>query len=245
LAAQQTFQRDIGEAPSILAYPDGALPLPVSSDDAVMLAVSGNPDVVAAVSTSDAAQEAVEDASGASLPTVSVQGALQRQYAAGALPQREDIASVVVQMRIPLYAGGLLSSQYRQAVDTASARNLDLEATRQKVTADARNAWSSWMSAKAAISAAQIEANANAVAQEGVEHARASSERTELDVLNAAQAALQSKFNLLQAQHDELVSRYTLLSAIGRLTAKSLQLPVTIYDPDDHLKAVQHHFYWQ
>jgi hypothetical protein len=36
-----------------------------------------------------------------------------------------------------------------------------------------------------------------------------------------------------------------LLSAIGRLTAKSLQLPVAIYDPDDHLNAVKHHFYWQ
>ncbi len=58
--------------------------------------------------------------------------------------------------------------------------------------------------------------------------------RTVLDELNARQELLDARVGLLRSRHDAAVSGYSLLVAIGRLTAQSLQLPVEIYDATDH-----------
>jgi len=52
-----------------------------------------------------------------------------------------------------------------------------------------------------------------------------------LDSLTAEQNLLLAEVNLVGAQHDALVDSFTLLSAVGRMTARDLTLPVAIYDP--------------
>jgi outer membrane protein len=44
---------------------------------------------------------------------------------------------------------------------------------------------------------------------------------------------------LIIAQHDRVVASYSLLSAVGRLSAQELRLPVTVYDPMVHYQQVR------
>ena len=41
------------------------------------------------------------------------------------------------------------------------------------------------------------------------------------------------------AQHDKVVASYGLLSAVGRLSAQTLGLPVPIYDPVVHYQQIR------
>jgi outer membrane protein len=45
--------------------------------------------------------------------------------------------------------------------------------------------------------------------------------------------------SLIVAQHDRIVASYSLLSAVGRLSAQTLSLPAPFYDPMVHYQAVR------
>jgi len=64
-------------------------------------------------------------------------------------------------------------------------------------------------------------------------------QRTTLDVLNAEQALVNARVSLIIAQHDRVVASYSLLSAVGRLSAQELHLPVAVYDPMIHYQQVR------
>jgi outer membrane protein len=64
-------------------------------------------------------------------------------------------------------------------------------------------------------------------------------QRTTLDVLNAQQSLVNARVSLIFAQHDGVVASYNLLSAVGRLSAQALGLPVPIYDPAVHYSQVR------
>jgi outer membrane protein len=57
--------------------------------------------------------------------------------------------------------------------------------------------------------------------------------------LNAEQALVNARQSLIVAQHDRVVASYGLLSAVGRLSAQILALPVPIYDPLIHYQQVR------
>jgi outer membrane protein len=58
-------------------------------------------------------------------------------------------------------------------------------------------------------------------------------------VLDAQQDLLQARVSLVNAQYQRVVGAYTVLSAYGRLDAKTLGLAVSVYDPAEHLNAVR------
>jgi outer membrane protein len=64
-------------------------------------------------------------------------------------------------------------------------------------------------------------------------------QRTTLDVLNAQQALLKSRVDLVTAQRDRVVGSYAVLAAIGDLSARTLALEVDRYDPSVHYEQVK------
>ena len=77
---------------------------------------------------------------------------------------------------------------------------------------------------------------ANEVALNGVRQEALVGSRTTLDVLNAEQELLNAQVSLVQARHDVQVSYYGVLAGIGRLTARTLALPVEYYDEETILQ---------
>jgi outer membrane protein len=64
-------------------------------------------------------------------------------------------------------------------------------------------------------------------------------QRTTLDVLNAEQALVSARVSLIVAEHDRVVASYSLVSAVGRVSAEEQHLTVTIYDPMVHYQQVR------
>ena len=80
---------------------------------------------------------------------------------------------------------------------------------------------------------------ANEVALAGVREEAKVGQRTTLDVLNAQQALLSARTQLVRAEHDQVVFSYSLLSTIGRLNVPTLGLAVAEYDPSRPLRPGQ------
>ncbi len=63
-----------------------------------------------------------------------------------------------------------------------------------------------------------------------------------MDVLDAEQELLDSRDNLIRAERNEYVAGFALLGAVGRLNAKTLDLPVELYHPEKNYKGVRWQF---
>jgi outer membrane protein/adhesin transport system outer membrane protein len=145
--------------------------------------------------------------------------------------QHIDTGSVAAQITWPLFTGGLASSQVREAKQTANQNLIAIEDAKRVARQTAISAWQQLVTAKANIVALTAQVEAAQVGAEGTRQQALVGTATVLDSLTAQVQLLQAQVNLVGAQHDALVDSFTLLSAVGRMTARDLTLPVTIYDP--------------
>ena len=106
---------------------------------------------------------------------------------------------------------------------------------RQNVVAQ----WGNNQASVGVVRAARASVAANEVALAGVREEAKVGQRTTLDVLNAQQALLNARVQLVTAEHDQVVYSYALLSAVGRLNVPALGLAVEEYDPRVHFDQVK------
>ena len=233
------YERDIGTAPGKLAPPNGVPELPTSRDEATSLALNANPDVISAQFAQQAAEDNVRVVRGQLLPTVTLNASIQRTKETTNPGLQVDDMAITGQVSMPLYEGGAIYSQSRQATQTVAQRRSQVDNARVVANQLAAQSWEQLVSIRAQIVSLQSQIKANEIALEGVQQEASVGSRTVLDILNAEQILFQSRVNLVTAQHDEVVAEFSLASALGRLTAKQLNLPVTYYDPDVNFEAVR------
>ena len=233
--ARAAYERVIGRPPSSLKTPDERPVLPPSLEDAISLATAQSPGILQAMSNEQAARYSVRTAEGALLPTVTARAAVQRsesvQFFGDLLGFTQDTREVVVNVAVPLYAGGGRYSDIRRAKQTRSQRMLEIRQAERLAQERARVAWDNYRAARGQIISSEAQVRANEIALDGVRQEAAVGSRTTLDVLDAEQELLDSRVSLVRAQRDEQVAAYTLLSAMGQLTANGLGLEVETYDP--------------
>jgi outer membrane protein len=234
------YQRDIGTMPGFLLAPTGTIGLPASKDEATAAASTDNPDVQTAQYSRASAEDNVKVVRSQLLPNLSLQASVARANDTQFERLRYNDESVTAQLNVPLYEAGSVYSDTRAAKQTVGVRAGQLEQARRQAIEAASSAWEQLKEASANVASFQTQIKANELALQGVQQESAVGERTVLDVLNAEQALFQSRVSLVQAQHDEMLAKYTLAAAVGTLTARSLGLPVQYYDPAAHLAAVRH-----
>ena len=137
-------------------------------------------------------------------------------------------------MQIPIYEGGLIYSQVREAKQTASQRRLQVVDVRRQVREQVSDAWNLLKAAEAVIVSSKTQVEANRLALEGVRQEALVGSRTTLDVLDAEQTFVDSQVLLATAERDRIVSAYQLIASVGRMTARDLQLNVTYYDAEQN-----------
>ena len=237
--SRAAYERDIGQPPGKLAPPSGVPELPTSRDEVTALAADTNPDVISAQFAQQAAEDNIRVVRGQLLPTISLNASAQRlSETQGAGKVIEDF-SLTGQLSMPLYEGGAIYSQSRQASQTAAQRRSQVDNARVTAVQLGAQAWEQLVSDRAQITSEQSQIKANEIALDGVQQEASVGSRTVLDILNAEQILFQSRVNLVTSQHDEVVAEFALASALGRLTAKQLNLPVVFYDPQEHFDAVR------
>jgi outer membrane protein len=240
MTTQANYRRLIGVEPLNLtpAAPVDRLS-PNNLNAAIAVGAAENPSVTAALYGVDVAQLQVKIAEGALWPTLALQGSVQQQNYPNILQPNLFLGTVVLNLTVPLYQGGAEYSAIRLDKETVGQQRLNVDQVRDQTRANVVQAWGQLQAAKAQIEAAMRQNDAAERALEGVRNEAQAGQRTTLDVLNAEQALVNARVALIVAQHDRVVASYSLLSAVGRLSAEELRLPVSIYDPSVHYRQIR------
>lgn len=214
--------------------------LPHSLPRAITIGLSEHPVVVAALHAADAAALQVKIAEGALYPTVTVNGSVEKDWNFQGTPGLRVFNGMVYgQVTVPIYTGGAVDAQVRQAKESYSQARLQVDVQRDAVRANIVTSWGLLQAAKAAISSNEAAVKAAEIALEGVREEARVGQRTTLDVLNAQQTLLNARVSLVSAQRDRVVASYVVMAAIGRLEANNLHLNVVAYDPTVHFDQVK------
>jgi len=235
------FVHAVGHPPGRLVLPSERPVLPVSRDEALALAATNNPNVIAASFAEAAARDNIDVVRGQLLPQISIVGDLNRSFSPSVTQRtaRQDTASVVAQMTMPLYEGGAIYSQTRAAEQTVGQRRSQVDDARRQAVQLATQSWETLMAARAAVASFAAAVKAAQIALAGTQQEALVGSRTVLDVLQADQQLFNTQLQLAQAQHDAALQEFNLTAAIGRLIAPELKLPVQLYDMGRHYKAVK------
>lgn len=236
-AARANYLRVVGMPPGTLVEPTAIGELPKTEEEAIAIAGDRNPTVRSAVYREAAASYRVNLAIGELLPSISIIGSAARLYDSNLEGDRSDRAEVVGQISIPIYQGGAEHSRVREAKQLVGQRRLELDGARRQAIETATRVWRRLEAERARVQSITSQINAAGVALEGVRQEAQVGSRTTLDVLNAEQELLNARVTLVRAKRDALVQHYTLLSAIGMLSAQALNLPVERYDEEAYYKS--------
>ena len=204
-----------------------APPLPSNMEEWVQLAEKQAYAVQAQEATTQIAALESKRNSAAHLPTldlVASQGSTdQTSTLTSPIGNTLTVTSIGVQLAVPLFQGGALSSRSREAAALSMKSKDDLENARRTAALTARQAYLSVM---------------NGIAQVGaLEQARVSSEsalqsnklgyevgvRINIDVLNAQQQLYSTERDLAVARYNTITNQLRLKAAAGSLTDQDLE----------------------
>jgi outer membrane protein len=241
--SRATYRQVVGHDPVGLrdGFPYGRL-IPAGLGAAVNAGQNSHPVIRAAISQADAQAFAVKQIEGELLPTVSVEGTLTHNDSFNTTSD-PNTASIVGRVSIPLFQGGSVSARVRQAKEQYGLRKIEIDVARDQVRAAVVSAWAQAEASANAITAAREGVDAAGIALSGVQEEQRVGQRTTLDVLDAQQELLGARETLIVARRDRIVAYFSVLSAMGQLTAEGLSLPVAVYHPAEHYEAV-HNKLW-
>jgi outer membrane protein len=240
-AAIARYRQVIGDQPTRLApVKPITKPLPKTLPEAISISQVEHPSIGASLHGVDAAQLQVKIAESALYPSIGVSASVTNQYDASGIPGFHVLAGQIMgNINIPIYQGGAEYATTRQAKESLSQQEIQTDSLRNQVRQAVVAAWGLNVASVGVVRAARAAVSANEVALTGVREEAKVGQRTTLDVLNAQQALLQSRTTLVQAEHDQVVNSYQLLSAVGRLNVPTLGLNVAEYDPRVHFDQVK------
>jgi len=245
------YIRAVGHPPGRLMLPRERPALPATRGEAVSLAAANNPSVISAGFTELAARDNIDVVRGQLLPQVSIIGDLSRSIATSGTMSAANPAptaaantvtttgSVTATVMTPVYEGGMLWSQTRQAEQTVGQRRSQLDDARRAAVQTAIQSWEALQAARGSIASFAAAVRAAQIALAGLQEEALTGSRTVLDVLVGEQQLFNSQSQLVTAEHDAALAEFVLAAAIGRLIAPELKLPVQLYDMGRHYKEVR------
>ncbi len=238
-AAIATYEQIIGHRPKSLgaAKPVDSM-LPKTLDTALATGLASNPAILQAAYGIDVASYKVNVAEGALLPSVGLTGKLSHSDTDVGLTRTTNSASLMASVSVPIYTPGA-DSEVRQAKESLGQQRILHDVAVAGMRQAVISAWGSLDAARAQARAADAQVQAQTLVLAGVQEQHKVGQSTTLDVLNAQQDLLTAKLAVVTAQHDRVVAAYSLLSAVGKLSAELLGLRVARYDATDHYKKVR------
>jgi outer membrane protein len=237
--ARAAYENAVGEVPSLLQPAKPLDDLPGSLSDAIEIAKQNNFAVSRARFVEQSARDGVRSIVGELLPNLTLNGELESASETANNRNKNDEASVIARVTMPLYASGSVTSRVRAAKQVVSQRREEYNQAIRSAVEAATNAWQTLQTGRAQIQAFSAAVKAAEIALEGVREEANVGSRTVLDVLDAEQELLDARVGLVRAMRDELVATYQLRQAVGEATAEKLGLPVALYNVENHYREVR------
>lgn len=191
--------------------------LPESFEVALSDLLELNPQLIAAREDERAATEAVDVAKAGGRPVVEIVGRAEGQQE---FNDNFYDTSVTAMARgsVPLFQGGLVSSQVRSAKLRREQARLQVQAAERDLRANLAAAWYGFEAAKRAIEASERQVEAAEIAFNGAQQELSVGTRTTLDVLDSEQDLLNARLALVNAERDANLAAYRILTLTGQLT---------------------------
>jgi TolC family type I secretion outer membrane protein len=233
-AARAAFLRTVGRPAESLEPTPKLPPLPATEQDAMGVALTNNPDLAATKYLVQQADAGVTVAYGALAPSVSLQ--LQYKNSVDELGPgiRDSSISAIAQLRVPLYQSGSEYAQIRRADELRSKAILQAADQERIVHQSLDAAWQTLVAARSAMSLNRQQVQAAQSAYDGIVIGLRAGERTTFDVLTTEQDLDSAQVALVEAERQYNEMTFQVLAATGGLTARTMKLPVRLYDPQVH-----------
>ena len=239
-SSEAVYRQIIGNNPTKLSNVKGVAPLlPKSTNSGISIALAEHPAIKSTQHIVDQALFNVKAAESGLLPRVDLQGSATRNYDTSSTISRTDNASVTATLTVPIYQAGQQSATIRQSKEVLGQRRIEVDQSVDNVRAAVVSAFSQYQGARAAIEANRTQLSAANLALQGAVEERKVGQRTTLDVLDTQTQVINAQIALSNSSRDLKVAGYAILSAVGRLNAKTLRLKVSYYDPIVHKQEVE------
>ena len=201
------------------------LNLPESLATAYKISSFENPDLQIALIEYEQAKLDVTIAASELSPSATLSYERAEQDNISSTIQERTQETVKATAKWPLFAGGKNAFNYRKVKEIKNQKELLLEDQKKTTKAKVANAWSSYQSSKSVLDSIKSQVKAAEIANEGITlEYESGTTRTTLEVIQSRSILLNSRIDLATSERNFLISQFDLLSAVGRLTAKQLNL---------------------
>ena len=202
------------------------MPEPMVMEDWVNMALQNNLSIAIQQQALDIATQEVERQNAGHMPTLDAVASYTDRYANGSAngfgSDLQD-ATIGLQLQVPLYQGGAVSSKVREAVANKDKAADDLEAIRRQAELDARQAYLNLVTAVSQVKAYEQALNSSQSQLDSTNLGYEVGVRNSVEVLNAQQQFFSAKRDLLQAQYAYLLDVLSLKFSVGMLSELDLQ----------------------
>ena len=200
--------------------------LPQSLAEAYKISGNENPDLKIAILEYEKSKQDVIIAKSDLAPSASLSYKIAEQHDVSSTVQERTQQTLKATVTWPLYSGGSNLSSLRKAKELKNKYDLLLQDSKKTVSTAVANSWSNYQSSKSVLNSIGSQVKAAEIANEGItlEYESGESNRTTLDVIQSHSILLDAKINLATSERNFLVSQFSLLSVVGRLTSKQLNL---------------------
>jgi outer membrane protein len=236
-SAQESLREITGEGFDTLARPiepfELTTPDPSSEDRWVEMALQQNLSLVSSRLAADIARENVNAARSGHFPTLDLvasryrltsggdyENANNTPYGTTSIDQYQN--TIGIQINIPLYSGGMVSSQVRQAVYQHRAAKERLERVARQTEHDARDAYLGVLSEISHVQALRRALESNATALNATESGYEAGTRTAVEVLDSRRQWIQAQTDYSRSRYDYMVNVVKLQQAAGILSEQTL-----------------------
>lgn len=228
---RRALERIIGKIPGSLAPLAAKLPVqppqPAVMDKWAELAEQNNPQLKFQKAGYEIASQEVERNRGAEYPTVDLVASYGKNSASsGSFGVGSDTTTKAIglQLNVPLYQGGGLSSRVREAAANKDKAREDLTDARRQVVLQTRQAFLGVTSGEAQVRALEQALKSSQTALDSTKLGFEVGVRTNVDVLNAQQQVYSAERDLAQARYNYIMSLLKLKTAAGILSDSDLAL---------------------
>ena len=227
LASKSNFEKVVGKKPpeNIRDEEKIILNLPESLAAAYSISNSENPSLQIALLEYKQSKLDVVVAGSSLSPSATLSYKIAEQDDFSATIKDRTQQTVTATATWPLFSGGSNFFNLRKAKELKNQKELLYEDSKKTNETDVANAWSKYQSSQSVLNSIRSQVKAAEIANEGITlEYESGNSRTTLEVIQSQTILLNSRLNLANSERDFLISQFSLLSSIGRLTANQLNL---------------------
>ncbi|MCG6862621.1 MAG: TolC family outer membrane protein [Chromatiaceae bacterium] len=218
----EALRRIIGPVSVPLARLGERLPLtppqPNDIDVWADTALKNNYGIIAALEASQSAKKQIDIARSGHFPTLNLQAGYDLARTGAEFGTDRDTGFVALNMSLPLYQGGAVTSRTRQAGYDFRASQDRLDQERRRVLNSVKDSFRGIISSISDVQARQAAVVSARSALESTQAGLEVGTRTQVDVLNAQQRLFQAEFDYLDSRYNYIINGVLLHQATSTLS---------------------------